>query len=137
MKLLKRGIRKNLGNGHSILMFQDPWIPRPTTFKVILQVETSMAKAKVAEFITPSVQWDMAKLQQFLVREDVDVITRLPISLNAPDRWIWHYDSRGEYSVKSGYKFSILNGQGASISDSGKQDSWWKKDLEVKSAQQS
>lgn len=81
----------------------------------------------VAEFITPSLQWDVPKLNQYLVREDVEVIRRLLISSSAPDRWIWHYDKRGEYSMKSGYKLSMMNRQEASNSSQGQEARWWKK----------
>lgn len=108
-------------------MFKDPWSPRPFTFKVISPNVPCLANIKVVEFITPSVQWDEAKLQQYLLGEDVELIKSLPISMNAPDRWIWHYDSRGEYYVKSGYKLGMFRPLEASMSTSGMEARWWKK----------
>lgn len=108
MDLIKRGLRKNLGNGQSIYIFRDPWIPRPSTFKVVTQPIPLMEDAIVADFITPSIQLDVVKLNQFFISHDVEAIQCLPISSSVPDKWIWHYDSKGEYSVKSGYKLSMM-----------------------------
>lgn len=81
----------------------------------------------VAEFVTPSHQWDVHKLRQFLCEEDVEVISSLPISRQAPDSWIWHYDKKGKYTVKSGYKFSMLYGQESPSSLFQIEEKWWKK----------
>lgn len=88
MELLKGGLRNNLRNGQSISMFNDPWLPRPSTFKVVSPCDLTMKDSTVAEFITPSLQWDVQKLNQFLVDFDVEIIKRLPISGSAPDNWI-------------------------------------------------
>lgn len=127
MELLKRGLRKNLGNGQSIRMFRDPWLPRPITFKLITTPNVDIVNAVVAEFLTPTFQWDMVKLNQCLVQEDVEVIKGISISPSAPDHWIWHYDGRGEYTVKSGYKLSMIHSQEVSLSEQGRKSRWWKK----------
>lgn len=118
LDLLKGGIRKNLGNRQSIKIFSDPWIPHPTTIKVLSRHLSSNDSTVVADFITLSLQWDVPKLNIFLNKEDVEVIIRLPISSSSPDTWIWHYDRRGKYSVKSGYKLSRLNSQTTFVSSS-------------------
>lgn len=86
--LLKVGLRKNLGNGRSIFMFNDPWLPRPTTFKVVSSPSSEVENAVVVDFITPSLQWDKVKLNHYLLREDVEVIQTIQISSSALDRWI-------------------------------------------------
>lgn len=53
LNLLNRGLRKNLGNGRSIQLFNDPWLPRPTSFKVV-SLNTIEDKMMVDGFITPS-----------------------------------------------------------------------------------
>lgn len=99
----------NLGNGQAIRIFQDPWISRPVTFKVLSYEGHTDENFLFADFITPTLQWDVGKLNQFLCREDVDEIMQLPISGTVPDNWIWHYDKRGKFTVKSGYKLSMLS----------------------------
>lgn len=47
-----------------------------------------MEDVVVADFITPSMQWDVAKLNQFFIDYDVEMIQGLPISSSVPDRWI-------------------------------------------------
>lgn len=53
MDLLKKGMRKLMGNGQSIKMFSDPWLPNPTTFKVISTCQSGSTMV-VADFITTS-----------------------------------------------------------------------------------
>lgn len=58
----------------------------------------------VSEFITDTKHWDIPKLWQF-VNSDLEVISKIiPLSWSEVENmWVWHYDNRGTYSVKSGY----------------------------------
>lgn len=53
MELLKKGLKTNLGSGASIRMFKDPWLPRPTSFKVI-SPNFDMDNSLIQDFMTPS-----------------------------------------------------------------------------------
>lgn len=52
-ELLLKGLRFRVGDGRNIKMFQDPWIPKESTFKPIF-LDRSMINASVSDFITPS-----------------------------------------------------------------------------------
>ncbi|KAL5794824.1 hypothetical protein ACOSP7_003418 [Xanthoceras sorbifolium] len=113
--LLFKGLRWRVGNGKDIRAFQDPWIPRASTFRPF-----SMAPVedfKVASLISPSSHsWDLAKLDQIFVAADRDSILEIPLSFgDCADSLIWHFDKSGEYSVK-------LSLSGSSSSPNSK---WW------------
>ncbi|KAL5838662.1 hypothetical protein ACOSQ3_015831 [Xanthoceras sorbifolium] len=113
--LIFKGLRWRVGNGKDIRAFQDPWIPRASTFKPfsIAPVEDF----KVASLISPSSHsWNLAKLDQVFVAADRDSILEIPLSLgDCADSLIWHFDKTGEYSEK-------LSLSGSSSSPDSK---WW------------
>lgn len=104
--LLRKGLRFRLGNGEKIAMFDDPWIPKENTFKPIC-INRNFWNEKVVDFISPSGDWNIMKLEQAVLSCDVEEIRKIPINKNLEDRMIWHYDKLGKYTVKSGYKLFI------------------------------
>lgn len=62
----------------------------------------------VADLINGEHMWDVAKLNQHFMHEDTEVILQIPIPSNQyEDEILWHYDKRGEYTVKSGYQVAL------------------------------
>lgn len=52
--------------------------------------------------------WDSNLVSNFFCEEDINIIISMPISpCNLSDSWIWYFDKRGNYTVKSGYKLYI------------------------------
>lgn len=50
-------------------------------------------------------QWDANKLKHHFMQEDAEVILKIPLPTEqSEDEVLWHFDNRGEYSVKSGTK---------------------------------
>ncbi|KAM1658248.1 hypothetical protein FF1_046366 [Malus domestica] len=59
---------------------EDPWVPRPSTFKV------------------------MPLVSLHATRDDVRLILSIPLSkTGCRDRMVWHHNANGVYSVRSGY----------------------------------
>ena len=54
MDLLKAGLRWRIGDGESVQIFEDRWIPRPHTFKTISTPLSLPENAKVSSLIHPS-----------------------------------------------------------------------------------
>lgn len=75
--LLKTGLRKQIGDGTTVRVLEDPWIPYLHTFKV-LGFNEFCKELKVSDCILPSGQWDTLKLRQFLYEEDVEEIIQDP-----------------------------------------------------------
>lgn len=48
---------------------------------------------------------DLPKISLYFESEDRDLVKAIPLSsFYTKDSWFWHYDKRGSYNVKIGYK---------------------------------
>ena len=100
-------MRWSVGDGDSIRVFKDQWLPRPSTFKPItpdpgidLWVADLMDKNHLG--------WDPVKLCQFLILIDREIVLSIPVSRKGGlDLLSWHFDRKGIYLVKSGYHLAL------------------------------
>lgn len=70
-EVLKLGIRWRIGNGESVQIMKDPWLPTPTSFKIISPRNDQLEHTQVVEIIKDNREWDWEHLRtQFL---DVDL----------------------------------------------------------------
>ncbi|KAM6564221.1 hypothetical protein CsatB_024219 [Cannabis sativa] len=130
LELLKKGIRKKVGNGFSISCANDPWIPGNLIFTPIFY--SGNPNSVVADYITPDREWNFSKLSADFSSVDVGRILSLPLSNNAgPDYWIWH-GTGGEYEVKSGYFFACSSSADTNESVSNPNTAWWKSFWQLK-----
>ncbi|KAM3255382.1 hypothetical protein ACQJBY_048596 [Aegilops geniculata] len=107
IQLLKKGIIWRVGNGKTIKIWTDPWIPRGTTRRPITPKGSQLVE-KVADLINPITnQWDIQLVNQTFWAEDASLILRIPIQEDTCDFIAWHYDKRGAFSVKSAYKVAV------------------------------
>ncbi|CAN1155874.1 Putative ribonuclease H protein At1g65750 [Linum perenne] len=97
---LLKGLRKNIGNGRDT-MLDGAWIPDAPMFTA-----NSACNIQVADCILqPQNSWDKAKLLSLFSPDTVRQIMTIPIGPpNFPDRWVWHPDNKGRFSVKSCYR---------------------------------
>ncbi|CAL2245791.1 unnamed protein product [Prunus armeniaca] len=72
-EVVEEGLVWRVGNGASILVFQDKWIPKPNTFRPLLNKGLN-GEALVADLITPSEGWDLQMLEQALNEEDCEAV---------------------------------------------------------------
>ncbi|KAI8020213.1 putative ribonuclease H protein [Camellia lanceoleosa] len=63
----------------------------------------------VNEVIDPDRKtWDEAQLRTLVSNIDCDAILSIPVAMKkGSDTLVWHYDSKGYYSVKSGYQEAV------------------------------
>ncbi|KAK3192992.1 hypothetical protein Dsin_024302 [Dipteronia sinensis] len=123
--LLDVGVRWRVGNGNSIRIYKDKWIPRPSTFKVV-SPPTMNEQDTVSCPIAPSGSWNVPLLKNIFSIEDVNLILQIPICLSQrEDDIIWHYEENGQFSVRSGYWIGrgLVNNEGSS--NPGLMVSWW------------
>ncbi|KAL6131080.1 hypothetical protein ACLB2K_069458 [Fragaria x ananassa] len=130
--LLRKGIRFQVGSGQNISVWHDHWLPRPCTFKPYSGMMEGLEDLKVADLIDPdSREWMMDWLKELFMKDDVEMIRRIPLSFRLPeDKLVWHFDTHGSYSVKSGYRIALRDNvqqDMASSSSSQETSKVWKK----------
>ncbi|KAK2637553.1 hypothetical protein Ddye_032345 [Dipteronia dyeriana] len=70
--------------------------------------------------------WNLGKINQYFLPIDRDEILSIPISWNGGQDFLkWHYDKRGEFSVKSGYDLAVKDRLQSSSSNTSKSSRWW------------
>ncbi|WCJ39586.1 Ribonuclease H-like superfamily protein [Euphorbia peplus] len=104
LKSFRRGLMNRVGNGLSIRIWEDNWIPTSNSKKLLLCLENDRSEW-VAELIDVEVKaWDRSKLRRFFMESDVEEIIKIPISFRLPrDEMYWGLTRSGEFSVKSCY----------------------------------
>ncbi|XP_042964722.1 uncharacterized protein LOC122298944 [Carya illinoinensis] len=133
-EVLREGMLWCIGNGNSVRIWKDKWIPRPTSYKVQSTVRVLDESSKVSCLIDQHrVEWNKALLQDVFDPEEIEVISRIPISItNANDKLTWRCTKDGSFSVKSAYHLLCMmeaNNQGQSSSVVPNNKSWsmiWK-----------
>ncbi|KAM6574984.1 uncharacterized protein LOC115696372 [Cannabis sativa] len=124
-ELLVKGLRLKVGTGNNIRCAVDSWIPGHKGFKPYCY--TGAHTNHVADYITATREWNIECLQSDFSTPDVDNILKIPLSfLPVNDRWIWHYEDSGDYSVSSGYTLASSLGEEDLSSCSHTQETWWK-----------
>ncbi|CAN6715719.1 unnamed protein product [Malus baccata var. baccata] len=106
-KVLDLGLRWQVGNGKSINIRKDPWLPNPSTFKV--SPKSNLEGIMVCDLIDPVTNsWREDTIRSGFQRDDVLPIVSIPLShAGIDDRLVWHYTTNGIYSVKTGYSLAL------------------------------
>lgn len=103
--VLQEGLFWRIGNGNSVSIWNERWVPRPFTFKVLSPMIEHSAVWKVSALIdNSSCSWNQNLLRELLNNDDVELVSRVPISAtNAPDKLVWRCTTNDKFFVKSAY----------------------------------
>ncbi|XP_042952134.1 uncharacterized protein LOC122289223 [Carya illinoinensis] len=132
---LLKGCRWRVGNGLSINIWTDYWLPNhklvPITTTTTTSSVSEMDNSVASLMMQNPRRWDMEKVRSLiLAREANEVLCiRLP-SENVPDTLVWEHEKSGMYSVKSAYQFFLFmetDRQRAECSSAADQNLLWKK----------
>ena len=106
-QVILKGYRWKIGNGENISVFRGNWITRPSTFKPI-STPNLPSDATVAVLIDNENKWKADLIQKMFSKEDTEAILSIPLPRRKEkDQMIWHYDKKGEYSIKTGYQVAL------------------------------
>jgi hypothetical protein len=138
LELIKEGLIWRVGNGNSINIWRDNWVPRDYNSK-ISQGETSARIRRVDQLLLQDCNnWNEALVRKISVLEDAEWILNLKLPVRPCDDILgWNYDNFGELLVKSAYilAYNLKNGTRWHAGASSKQDNSrdiWKSSWNVK-----
>ena len=126
--LLRKGVIKRVGDGITVNIWSDPWLPRLWTRRPVTPRGQTVL-TKVCELIDPTTgSWDCDLVQQTFWPQDASLILSLPIFEDLEDEWACHFEEKGSFSVKSAYRLQCQleaiasHGQQGSLSSHGSFD---------------
>ena len=122
LPILRLGYCWRVGNGSSISVLGDKWIPNHPTNKVLHLIHKLVDKLAVSELIDPELHvWRGDMIMTLFHRVDADVITRIPLSRRVvSDSIIWKHNKHGKFSIKFAYKVAQrMRGEGHRAESSG------------------
>ena len=104
--VIRKGIVWCIGNGQSVRIKQDKWLPNPSSRTPISAFLELPQDAKVSAFInSESGEWKKEVVQSNFLPHEAAAILGIPISSRAsPDRIIWALTPSGLFSISIAYK---------------------------------
>ena len=105
LEVIRRGIQWRVGNGKLIHIWDDKWLPTPSTYKFISPPNNTPQFPMVSSLIDPMTKWWIMNLiRATFLPFEADTILKIPLSHDLPeDKIIWLGNSRGVFTVKSAY----------------------------------
>ena len=114
LPILKVGCCWRVGNGHSILVSGDKWIPNYPTNAPLLPLRKEVREVVAAKLIDPQLHaWRTEFIMNMFEQVDVEAICRIQLSQrDVEDTMIWLHLKKGLFIVKSAYKVAreVLHG---------------------------
>ena len=105
LEVIHKGTRWRVGNGKTIHIWEDKWLPTPTTYKAIsppLDFNDFPMVSTLIDKDTKRKKADLVK-KAFLPFEAYTILG-IPLNYSLPkDMLIWTGNKRGEFSVRSAY----------------------------------
>lgn len=106
-EVIKKGAKWSVGNGSSIKIWSDSWLPGNGNGKVLTPVVDSMRVITVDLFIdSHHRQWKGSIIGSLLDPQDAEKIKTFPLAgLLLVILYFWPFTQNGDYACKSGYRF--------------------------------
>lgn len=102
--LLKEHLSWAIGNGSSVLIWQDPWLSTSQKISPMGPAPLLSANSTVSTlFKDHSTEWDTQKIENLLPLLLDPILSIKPSKCGGPDRRIWLNQSSGVYTAKTGY----------------------------------
>ena len=110
IEVIKKGTRWHVGNGKMIHIWEDRWMPTPSTHKVISPLPHHFDDfPMVSALIDPDTRrWKADLVRRTFLPFEANTILNLPISFSLPEDIIWIGNKRGEFTVKSIYYIALI-----------------------------
>jgi hypothetical protein len=106
LELLKQGIIWRIGNGTSVRIWRDNWLPRNIGLKFTSGRKSSRL-IKVKSLIGPDQKWNEDLVNKTFSPHDAEQILGIKLPRKpCNDFAAWNYEKSGIFSVKSAYKLA-------------------------------
>lgn len=106
--LCKQGCRWIIGDGSSILFWEDIWLEDigPLISQVDFEVPEQLRYRPVVDFVDDTGQWNLGLFLQFFPRSILKRIraTPTPVQGNGKDELYWQLTASGKFTVQSAYQ---------------------------------
>jgi hypothetical protein len=77
--LLKQGLMWRVGDGASVHIWHDRWIPKPSTYSIQSPIRCLDSEAKVSALIdTDTMWWNIPLIQEIFMKEEAELICSIP-----------------------------------------------------------
>ncbi|KAF5458995.1 hypothetical protein F2P56_022987 [Juglans regia] len=109
LDLLKDGMVWRVGNGKSVRIWGDRWVPKPSSFCIQSPAKILSPNSRVCDLLIEGGQgWNVELVRAVLNQEEADLVCSIPVSLTClPDRRMWFYTKNGAFSVRSAYHLEM------------------------------
>ena len=103
--VVKKGIRWRVGNGKSIQIWSDDWLPSCSYPRILSPTQAQWVSAKVSDLIVEDRgEWNLAVVRHLFNPVETDLVMSIPLSQRLPvDRVVWGGTRNGKFSVCSAY----------------------------------
>ena len=107
--IVKQGYRWQVGNGNSIKIWTDKWLPTSSTFCITSYQHSLLVDTHVSTLINHGTgNWRIDLIKEIFLPHDAQTILSIPLSLCCPpDCIIWAYTPSSHFTVNSTYKVAL------------------------------
>jgi hypothetical protein len=106
--LLEKDVVWRIGNGSSVRIFRDNWLPRVDDPKVAMKRRTNRRRW-VSELIDPATRsWDERLIQEIRYAHDADMVLSLKLPMTPYDDFVaWLPEKNGMFTVSSACRLGL------------------------------
>jgi hypothetical protein len=102
--LVKEGYIWRIGNGETVKIWDDPWIPVLWNRKISTPRNGNLLE-RVVDLISPITgTWDEQLVVDTFSEAEAKMVLSMPVSDSVDDFIAWHFDDKGLFSMKQAYK---------------------------------
>ena len=104
-EVLLQGSYWQVGDGISINIATDSWIPGVPDFKPDANTSLPQDMVKVSDLISYTGVWNEGLVRQVFTPNEASAILAIPLSYeDASDRVVWRLEKNGDFNVKTAYR---------------------------------
>jgi hypothetical protein len=115
---LSTGLLKRIGDGFSVSIWNDRWIPGTRTMTPSVQIGRDVLN-RVSDLIDPeNGTWKLDVVRRNFIAPEADAILNIPLRRgHGDDFWAWSLEKSGNYTVKSAYRSIMTRNEHVTLAE--------------------